>query len=112
MPGIMQKRPWIKGIQEEDTKTARRIISKSLNVKEFMDVRKYIWKAPNDARNSRLWNAFLWRLCCRISCNTGISKIARGFCQIENDIARECSKAIILPGLAVNGAVASEEVAK
>lgn len=35
-----------------------------------------------------------------------------GFCQIENDIARECSKAIILPGLAVNGVVASEEVTK
>ena len=35
-----------------------------------------------------------------------------GFCQIENDIARECSKSIILPGIAVNGAVSSEEVAE
>lgn len=34
-----------------------------------------------------------------------------GFCQIENDIARECSKSILLPGIAVNGTVASEEVA-
>ncbi len=34
-----------------------------------------------------------------------------GFCQIENDIAKECPKAIILPGIAVNGAVAPEEVA-
>ncbi|WPC39770.1 flavodoxin [Clostridium sp. JS66] len=33
-----------------------------------------------------------------------------GFCQIENDIARECSKSIILPGIAVNGTVASKEV--
>lgn len=35
-----------------------------------------------------------------------------GFCQIENVIARECSKSIILPGIAVNGTVASEEVTK
>jgi flavodoxin len=34
-----------------------------------------------------------------------------GFCQIENDIAKECSKSIILPGIAVNGTVNSEEVA-
>lgn len=33
-----------------------------------------------------------------------------GFCQIENDIAKECSKSIILPGIAVNGSVTSEEV--
>ncbi len=35
-----------------------------------------------------------------------------GFCQIENDIAKECSKLIILPGIAVNGAVTPEEVTK
>lgn len=33
-----------------------------------------------------------------------------GFCQIENDIARECSKSIILPGIAINGTVESKEV--
>jgi flavodoxin len=33
-----------------------------------------------------------------------------GFCQIEDDIAKECSRSIILPGIAVNGTVASEEV--
>lgn len=33
-----------------------------------------------------------------------------GFGQIENDIAKECSKAIMLPGIAVNGAVTSDEV--
>lgn len=33
-----------------------------------------------------------------------------GFCQIENDISKECSKSIILPGIAVNGTVKSEEV--
>jgi flavodoxin len=33
-----------------------------------------------------------------------------GFCQIENDIARECSKSIILPGIAVNGIAGPEEV--
>ena len=33
-----------------------------------------------------------------------------GFGQIENDIAKECSKSIILPGIAMNGTVASEEV--
>jgi flavodoxin len=32
------------------------------------------------------------------------------FGQIENDITRECSKSIILPGIAVNGIVAPEEV--
>lgn len=35
-----------------------------------------------------------------------------GFGQIVNDITRECSKSIILPGIAVNGTVASEEVKK
>ncbi len=35
-----------------------------------------------------------------------------GFCQIEDDIARECSKSIILPGIAVNGTFESEEVIK
>ena len=34
-----------------------------------------------------------------------------GFGQIENDIAKECSNSIILPGIAVNGAVVPEEVA-
>lgn len=34
-----------------------------------------------------------------------------GFCQIENDIAKECSKSLILPGIAVNGSVSSREVA-
>jgi flavodoxin len=34
-----------------------------------------------------------------------------GFSQIENDIAKECSKAIFLTGIAVNGTIASEEVA-
>mgnify|MGYP000258717703 CR=1 FL=1 len=33
-----------------------------------------------------------------------------GFCQIENNIAKECSKAIILPGIAVNGTFAAEGV--
>jgi flavodoxin len=33
-----------------------------------------------------------------------------GFCQIENDIAKECSESIILPGIAVNGIVAPEEI--
>lgn len=33
-----------------------------------------------------------------------------GLCQIENDIAKECPKSIILPGIAVNGTVESEEV--
>lgn len=33
-----------------------------------------------------------------------------GFSQIENDISKECSKSIILPGIAVNGTVKSEEV--
>jgi len=33
-----------------------------------------------------------------------------GFGQIENDIAKECSKSTILPGIAVNGTVLSEEV--
>jgi flavodoxin len=35
-----------------------------------------------------------------------------GFSQIENDIARECPKSIIVPGIAVNGAVESEKVRK
>jgi flavodoxin len=34
-----------------------------------------------------------------------------GFSQIEKDIAKECSKSIFLPGIAVNGTIASEEVA-
>lgn len=34
-----------------------------------------------------------------------------GFGSIENDIAKECSDSVILPGIAVNGTVASEEVA-
>ena len=33
-----------------------------------------------------------------------------GFGKIENDIAEECSKSIILPGIVVNGTVTSEEV--
>lgn len=33
-----------------------------------------------------------------------------GFGQIENDIAGECPKSIILPGIAVNGTVIPEEV--
>ncbi len=33
-----------------------------------------------------------------------------GFGQIENHIAKECSKSIILPGIAVNGTAQSEEV--
>lgn len=33
-----------------------------------------------------------------------------GFGQIKNDIAKECSKSIILPGIASNGTVTSEEV--
>jgi len=33
-----------------------------------------------------------------------------GFGQIENDVAKECSKSIILPGIAANGTVTSEEV--
>ncbi|EKQ54376.1 MULTISPECIES: flavodoxin [unclassified Clostridium] len=33
-----------------------------------------------------------------------------GFGQIENDIAKECPKSIILPGIALNGTIASEEV--
>jgi flavodoxin len=33
-----------------------------------------------------------------------------GFCQIETDIAKECSKSIFLPGIAVNGTASSEEV--
>ena len=33
-----------------------------------------------------------------------------GFGKIENDIAKECSKSIILPGIVVNGTVTSEEV--
>lgn len=33
-----------------------------------------------------------------------------GFGQIKNDIARECPKSIILPGIAVNGTVTPEEI--
>lgn len=33
-----------------------------------------------------------------------------GFGQIENDIAKECSKSIVLPGIAINGVATSEEV--
>jgi len=33
-----------------------------------------------------------------------------GFCQIENDIAKECESSIVLPGIAVNGTASSEEV--
>lgn len=33
-----------------------------------------------------------------------------GLGQIENDIAKECSKSKILPGIAINGTVKSEEV--
>ena len=33
-----------------------------------------------------------------------------GFGQIENDIAKECPKSILLPGIAANGTVTSEEV--
>ncbi|KAB1435952.1 DUF2268 domain-containing protein [Candidatus Galacturonibacter soehngenii] len=35
--------PWVTGIQGADLETSRRIISKSLNVKGFMEVRKYIY---------------------------------------------------------------------
>lgn len=35
-----------------------------------------------------------------------------GFGQIENDIARECSDSIIVPGIAVNGIAQLEEVKK
>ncbi|ROR25653.1 flavodoxin [Mobilisporobacter senegalensis] len=33
-----------------------------------------------------------------------------GFCQIENDISKECIQSTILPGIAVGGTVVSEEV--
>lgn len=33
-----------------------------------------------------------------------------GFGQIETDIAKECSKAMILPGIAINGTASSEEI--
>ncbi|MBR0596691.1 flavodoxin [Sinanaerobacter chloroacetimidivorans] len=33
-----------------------------------------------------------------------------GFGQIEDDISKECSKSIILPGIAVNGAIKPEEI--
>lgn len=33
-----------------------------------------------------------------------------GICQIENDIAKECSKSVILHGLAVNGTAAPEVI--
>lgn len=35
--------PWVTGVQGADLETARRIISKSLDVKGFMEVRKYIY---------------------------------------------------------------------
>lgn len=35
--------PWVTSVQGEDLETARRIISKSLEVKGFMEVRKYIY---------------------------------------------------------------------
>lgn len=35
-----------------------------------------------------------------------------GFCEIENDISRECSKSTILSGIAVNGMVAPQDVTK
>ncbi|MBE6043182.1 flavodoxin [Clostridium sporogenes] len=35
-----------------------------------------------------------------------------GFCQIENDIAKECPGATVLPGIAVNGIAQPEEVTK
>lgn len=33
-----------------------------------------------------------------------------GFCQIEKDIAKECPKATFLPGIAVKGAAAPEDI--
>ncbi len=33
-----------------------------------------------------------------------------GFCQIENDIAKECPRSKILPGIAVNGIITPEEI--
>lgn len=33
-----------------------------------------------------------------------------GFCQIENNIAKECEKSIVLPGIAVNGTASPEDV--
>ncbi|MYL42157.1 DUF2268 domain-containing protein [Virgibacillus salexigens] len=35
--------PWVTGVQGADLETARRIISKSLDVRGFMEVRKYIF---------------------------------------------------------------------
>jgi len=35
--------PWVTGVQGEDLETSRRIISKALHVKGFMEVRKYIF---------------------------------------------------------------------
>lgn len=34
-----------------------------------------------------------------------------GFGQIKNDIAKECSKSVILPGIAVNGTFTPEDIA-
>lgn len=36
--------------------------------------------------------------------------VGGGFCKIEKDIAKECPKSIILSGIAVNGAIVSEEI--
>lgn len=33
-----------------------------------------------------------------------------GFCQIEDDIAKECPKSIIQPGITINGTVETEEI--
>ncbi|MGI1659135.1 MAG: flavodoxin [Desulfitobacterium sp.] len=35
-----------------------------------------------------------------------------GFCQIEDDIVKECPKATILPGIATNGSVDSEDITR
>lgn len=35
--------PWVTGVQGSDLETAKRIISTSLDVKGFMEVRKYIY---------------------------------------------------------------------
>jgi uncharacterized protein YjaZ len=36
--------PWVTGVQGEELETSRRIISKALDVKGFMEVRKYIFE--------------------------------------------------------------------
>ena len=67
--------PWVTGVQGADLEIARKIISKSLDVKGFMEVRKYIYgKHPMMPETQDFGVPFLWRLCRRISCNTGISK--------------------------------------